>query len=459
MNTNEFFKTYITSDPTGGLALKGSFFGQSGLSPDVLSVNDPTGGRAIKIHLIDAPSGEKPSPLAATTGVLNDTPTYNNGASGVGATLTGTTTNTALGAQDGITLALNDLLLVKNQADNTQNGLYQLTRLAAVGVTYQLTRHVSMDVSSEFNGAYMLVQTGTVNAGRIYNVTYVSNFVVGTSAVVFVWTNQSAITSGLLKLGAPMDATLRPVLDYANTSSPLSLSTNAVGVLISAIATPNRGTFNIGGGAFDGVTAGFFVGSVNGTQFAINTTAGFTGDFVNFQVAGAKQFSIDFAGRGYFNGSLNVNGGLSIIDYIISGGAYSISFGGLRTYSSGNGVELGRFQGSSNGTFTGASGLQNGTAIFNTVNQSGTAGFTDLFVNRTETTVGSGAQLLFDLQKNSVSAFNVSSTKVKVASGLTFQLGNSAVTGLIAGSLAALTNATIIILDSTGQAYRIPCII
>lgn len=48
---------------------------------------------------------------------------------------------------------------------------------------------------------------------------------------------------------------------------------------------------------------------------------------------------------------------------------------------------------------------------------------------------------------------------VTVASGKVLTLGNAAVTGLTAGVLAALTNATVVITDSTGQAYRIPCII
>lgn len=46
-----------------------------------------------------------------------------------------------------------------------------------------------------------------------------------------------------------------------------------------------------------------------------------------------------------------------------------------------------------------------------------------------------------------------------VGSGSVFKVGNAATTGLTAGVLAALTNATIVISDSTGQAYRIPCII
>ena len=48
---------------------------------------------------------------------------------------------------------------------------------------------------------------------------------------------------------------------------------------------------------------------------------------------------------------------------------------------------------------------------------------------------------------------------VVVASGKIFQIGNAATTGLTPGVLSATTNATIVITDSTGQAYRIPCII
>lgn len=53
----------------------------------------------------------------------------------------------------------------------------------------------------------------------------------------------------------------------------------------------------------------------------------------------------------------------------------------------------------------------------------------------------------------------LSTTAVVVASGKNFQLGNAAVTGLVAGALAALTTASIVIYDSAGQAYRIPCVI
>lgn len=66
---------------------------------------------------------------------------------------------------------------------------------------------------------------------------------------------------------------------------------------------------------------------------------------------------------------------------------------------------------------------------------------------------GSGGQTMTEIIR-----FNTT-TGVTVKSGTALQLGNAAVTGLAAGVLAATTNATIVLTDSAGQVYRIPCII
>lgn len=65
------------------------------------------------------------------------------------------------------------------------------------------------------------------------------------------------------------------------------------------------------------------------------------------------------------------------------------------------------------------------------------------------------------VQNSAVTALTIkgATQAVIIASGKTFQIGNAATTGLTPGVLAATTNATIVITDSGGQAYRIPCII
>jgi len=61
-------------------------------------------------------------------------------------------------------------------------------------------------------------------------------------------------------------------------------------------------------------------------------------------------------------------------------------------------------------TLSGSSGTQYSVRIANTVNQTGSAAYTDLLINRTETAVGTGAQLLLDLQVGGNSKFRVDNT-------------------------------------------------
>lgn len=68
--------------------------------------------------------------------------------------------------------------------------------------------------------------------------------------------------------------------------------------------------------------------------------------------------------------------------------------------------------------------------------------------------IGESAGLTYTKASSLLTAGNVT-----VAAAGVLKLGNSATTGLTAGVLAALTNATIVITDASGQAYRIPCII
>jgi hypothetical protein len=58
-----------------------------------------------------------------------------------------------------------------------------------------------------------------------------------------------------------------------------------------------------------------------------------------------------------------------------------------------------------------------GLTIARTINQTGTAGYTDLLVNRTQTAAGSGTQRLLDLQVGGASQFSVSNAGGVVASG------------------------------------------
>jgi hypothetical protein len=80
-------------------------------------------------------------------------------------------------------------------------------------------------------------------------------------------------------------------------------------------------------------------------------------------------------------------------------------------------------------SYTNSSGDAQALAILPTVNQSGTAGGTDLLINRTETAVGSGSQYLIDAQVDGVSKFSV--TNGGGVEGAAFSFNNLTVNPLI----------------------------
>jgi hypothetical protein len=70
-----------------------------------------------------------------------------------------------------------------------------------------------------------------------------------------------------------------------------------------------------------------------------------------------------------------------------------------------------------NNVMTNSSGDTVNLSIDNTVNQTGTAGHTDVLINRTQTAVGSGNQYLLDLQVDGTSKFTVENNGVIRATG------------------------------------------
>jgi hypothetical protein len=82
---------------------------------------------------------------------------------------------------DGVTLAANDRILLKDQTAPAENGIYVWT---ASGST--LTRATDADTGTELSGATVTVQRGTVNADRVYHTTADDPLTIGTTSVPWV---------------------------------------------------------------------------------------------------------------------------------------------------------------------------------------------------------------------------------------------------------------------------------
>jgi hypothetical protein len=81
---------------------------------------------------------------------------------------------------DGIVLATSDRILIKNQSAPAENGIYVV---AASGAP---TRATDFDAWTEIVGAFVTVESGTVNAGTQWLCNVVAGGTLGTTAITFV---------------------------------------------------------------------------------------------------------------------------------------------------------------------------------------------------------------------------------------------------------------------------------
>ena len=165
----------------------------------------------------------KPSCKLATTGNL--TATYSNGTAGVGATLTNSGTQATL-TLDSTAANLNDRILVKDQTDATQNGIYTVTNVGSGSTNWVLTRATPEDQPSELTGgSFVFVEEGTLNANNGYTFTHTGAPTFGTTDLdVSQFSGAGQITAGaaLTKSGNQ--------LDVAVDNSSVEVSTDALRV-------------------------------------------------------------------------------------------------------------------------------------------------------------------------------------------------------------------------------------
>lgn len=118
-------------------------------------------------------------------------------------TLAGSAPNTL----DGVTLAANDRVLVKDQTTTNQNGIYVVTTLGT-GANGTWTRATDMDTWAEVPSSYTWVEQGTVNGDTGWVCTADVGGTLGTTAIP--WTQFSSAGAaiagnGLTKTGNTID--------------------------------------------------------------------------------------------------------------------------------------------------------------------------------------------------------------------------------------------------------------
>jgi hypothetical protein len=304
---------------------------------------------------------------AETTANLNAT--YDNGSSGVGATLTNAGTQAAL-VLDGVTLVAADRVMVQDQTNAAHNGIYTVTTLGSGSTNWVLTRATDADSYGPSDpdalgeGDAFFITEGTVHGGELDVMATAGTIVFGTTDIVFNIVSDAplytagaglTLTAQEFSLNTPVSSatalatgrTIGMTGDVVWTSASfdgsgnvtgtatiqpnsVALSTDTTGNYVAAGAVSGVGlsgsassegsTFTVTSNATSANTASTIVSRNGSGNFSAGTiTAGLTGDVTGDLTGNADTATTLATGRtisltgdvtgtsGSFNGSGNVS--------------------------------------------------------------------------------------------------------------------------------------------------------
>ena len=221
---------------------------------------------------------------------INLNATYNNGTSGVGATLTNAGTQVAL-VIDGVTVATNDRVLVYQQTNQTQNGVYVVTNTGSGSTNWVLTRSDDTDSYGPSDpdalgaGDAFFVQQGATGAGELYVCNTPGTITFGTTNITFSQIAATAVYtagSGLTLTGTEFsNAAPDQVVTLTQGGA-----TTITGTYPNFTITSTDTTYSAGGGI-----------GLTGTTFSVAAGSGLTQDTDGLSHADtSSQDSVDNTG-------------------------------------------------------------------------------------------------------------------------------------------------------------------
>jgi len=394
--------------------------------------------------------------LAAQTG---GTVTYNNGASGVGATIT---LSVALTVLDGYTLLNTNRILVKDEVNQAYNGVYTWATGGTVLTRSTDTNSYGPGTTQLSEGDYFFTQNGTVNAGNSYVVSTIGTIIFGTTAITFsqfgtsqVYTAGTGLTlSGTqFSLTTPVTASLGGTGQTSYTIGDLLYASGTTA--LSRLADVAVGNALISGGVGAAPSWGKIglVTHVSGTLLVANggtgLTSGTSGGIPYYSSTSAMTSSALLAAN-----ALMVGGGAGVAPSTVTTGTGVVTALGINTGTAGAFVVNGGALGTpSSGTVTNLTGTAS-------ININGTVGATTATTGAFTTISASG--VITSTVATGTAPFTVASTTTVSNLGATNTV-NTAITAdstnatnyltfvsATSGNLGQLVNSSITCNPSTG---------
>ena len=218
----------------------------------------------------------------------NLTATYDNGTSGVGATLTNSGTQAAL-VLDNVTMVAADRVLIANQTNQAHNGVYTVTNIGSASTNWVLTRATDADSYGPSDpdalgeGDAFFIKEGDTNAGHLDVMTTSGTITFGTTNIVFSEVAETSIYS------AGDGLTLTGTVFAAGAGTGVTVNANDIAIG-QDVGTSADVTFNTVTADLTGAVTGNVTGNAS-TASALQTAR-------NIALTGAVTGSTSFDGSG-----------------------------------------------------------------------------------------------------------------------------------------------------------------